>query len=255
MHHASPVAPGKADLHVHTDLGDGMMSIDELLAHVEHHTDLACLAITDHDELRSSHRARDLAVQRGLRFQVVPGMEVTTREGHLLALFLESPVPSLRSLQETVEAVHRQGGISVVPHPLSWLTHSVGQSTLDRLAQAGVPLHGLEGANPTHAGQVAGRRVLERNRVRYRWAETGGSDAHFLRFVGLAYTLFPGRSAEELRDSLEAGITQARLVAPIRPSQVVASALIRQQFRALVVQPLRLFRRMMPLARPFPPQP
>jgi predicted metal-dependent phosphoesterase TrpH len=245
---------GKADLHVHTDIGDGMMSIEELLTHAEHRTDLDCIAVTDHDELRSSHRARDIAVQRNSRVQVIPGMEVTTREGHLLALFLESPVPSLRSLPETVEAIHKAGGMSVVPHPMSWLTHSVGQSALDRLAATGLPPHGLEVANPTYAGQVTERRVQERNRVQYRWAETGGSDAHFLRFVGMAYTLFPGRTSEELRRSLETASSQGWLVAPVRPSEVGTRDLIRQQFRALVVQPFRLLRRFGPLPKPYPPQ-
>ena len=248
-------ALGKADLHVHTDVGDGMMSIEELLAHAEYFADLDCIAITDHDELRSSHRARDLAVQHNLRVQIIPGMEVTTRDGHLLALFLESPVPSLRPLTDTLEAVSRQGGISVVPHPMSWLTHSVGQSVLDRVAAASLPLHGLEIANPTYAGKVTERRALERNRASYHWPETGGSDAHFLRFVGLAYTLFPGHNTSELRASLEAGTSQGRLVAPMRPSQVGTRALLRQQFRALVVQPIRLFRRLAPLPKPFTPSP
>jgi phosphatidylinositol alpha-mannosyltransferase len=100
---------------------------------------------------------------------------------------------------------------------------------------ASLPPHGLEVANPTYAGQVAERRVLERNRGHYRWSETGGSDAHFLRFVGMAYTLFPGRSLDELRVSLEGATSQGWLVAPVRPSQVGPRALIRQQFRALVV--------------------
>ena len=231
---------GKADLHIHTDVGDGTMSIPELLDYVEHRTDLDVIAITDHDELRSSFQARDLATRRRQRIQVVTGMEVTTLEGHLLALFLESPIPSLRPLAETIELVHRQGGVCVIPHPLSWVTHSAGELTLERLALSGIEPAGLEVMNPTYAGQVARQRVQRLNRYRYRWAETGGSDAHFLDFVGLAYTRFPGSTPEELRRSLLERSTQAVLVDRARPGQIAVHKLVRQQFRALVVLPFRL---------------
>jgi predicted metal-dependent phosphoesterase TrpH len=248
---------GKADLHIHTDFGDGTMSIPELLDYVEQRTDLDVIAITDHDELRSSFQAREMAVRRRLRVQVIPGMEVTTLEGHLLALFLESPIPSLRPLAETIELVQRQGGVCVIPHPLSWVTHSAGESALERLALGGTEPAGIEVMNPTYAGQVALKRVQWLNRYRYQWAETGGSDAHFLAFVGLAYTRFPGSTPEDLHRSLLERTTQAVLVDRARPGQIAVRKLIRQQFRALVVLPFRLlWRQWSPLRnRPAPTEP
>src|SRR4051794_1513520 len=111
---------GKADLHVHTSLGDGMASIDDLLDFVERATDLDLIAVTDHDDLRPALAARDAAVRRGAAFEVVVSMEVTTLEGHLIGLFLEEPLPSMRPLARTVDAIHRQGGLCLVPHPMSW---------------------------------------------------------------------------------------------------------------------------------------
>src|SRR5438270_10189488 len=80
---------GRADVHLHTDEVDGLQSVADLLDYAEHHTDLDVLAITDHDEIRGAWKARDLAAQRKLRVQVITGTEVTTRHGHVLALFVD----------------------------------------------------------------------------------------------------------------------------------------------------------------------
>ena len=53
-----------------------------------------------------------------MRVRVVVGEEITTRGGHLLGLFLERPVPALKSLRWSIDAVHEQGGIAIPAHPL-----------------------------------------------------------------------------------------------------------------------------------------
>src|SRR3989304_1623966 len=103
----------------------------------EDETDLDVIAITDHDDRRGAREAREVCARGRYRFQVVTGMEVTATEGHIIALWVEEPLPSLRPVEEVLEAVHRQGGLAVAAHPLSWLTRSLGQKTLDRLVAAG----------------------------------------------------------------------------------------------------------------------
>src|SRR5581483_7302091 len=118
-------------------------------------TDLDVLAITDHDDLRASWEAQDLA--GGYRAEVIAGMEITTLQGHLLALFLERPVKMLRSLEWTVQAVHDQGGVCIAPHPLSWLTRSLGEGAMRRVQadpHQEVYLDGIELINPSLAGRV-----------------------------------------------------------------------------------------------------
>jgi predicted metal-dependent phosphoesterase TrpH len=198
---------GKADLHIHTRDGDGLDSPEAVLDHVEANTDLDVIAFTEHDNLATAHRARELWARRRYRFDFVPGVEVTTLQGHVVALFLEEPVPSLRRLEETLEAVHRQGGVAFAPHPLSWLTRSLGPRTLDRVARGddGVWLDGLElaSANPTARLTLGKARRL--NAERYRLPSFGASDAHFLAAVGSAYTVFEGSNAAHLRRAIAQG--------------------------------------------------
>jgi predicted metal-dependent phosphoesterase TrpH len=107
----TPRLMGKADLHIHTSQGDGLDAIAAIFEHVETKTDLDVVAITEHDCLEVALEAREAWARGRYRFDFVPGVEVTTLEGHLIALFLDAPVPSLRRVEETLEAVHRQGGV------------------------------------------------------------------------------------------------------------------------------------------------
>ena len=197
--------PGKADLHIHTTLSDGMAEVSELLQYVQSQTDLDIIAVTDHDNIRGAWEARETWAKGRYRFQVVPGIEVTTIEGHLLALFVEKPVASLRPVEETLEAVHCLGGLCIIPHPMSWLTRSLNQHTIQRIIDSphdGVYFDGLEIANQSPGSRMGLRKAATLNRHRFHLAEVGGSDAHFLRAVGTAYTEFPGHTPEELRRSI-----------------------------------------------------
>ena len=222
---------GAADVHIHSSVGDGMADIPQILDFVEAKTDLDVIAITDHDRIEGGYQARELAAKRGYHFEVVTGMEVTTLEGHLLALFLESPVLSFQSLASTVEAIHTQGGLCIVPHPMSWLTESVNQQSMESILaskEQGVYLDGIETINATIVGRISNRLATRLNE-KYKLAETGGSDAHFLISVGSALTLFPGRSAEELKRSILERTTKAQNGSQVRLRDIGLIQIIKQQ--------------------------
>ncbi len=201
---------GKADLHIHTRVSDGMASVAQVVEYIEHRTDLDVVAITDHEDVTGGLEARNLAVRRGYRFEVVPGAEVTTLQGHLLALFIERTPPSFRGIEATLDAIHSQGGLAIAPHPLSWLTRSVSQRTLDRLARSdGQRLDAIELANPSPAALRTRDQATALNEARWRLPVTGGSDAHHLPHVGTGWTQFAGSTSEHLRSAIAAGTTQA----------------------------------------------
>jgi hypothetical protein len=200
-----------ADLQLHSDLGDGLSSPAAMLDAAERaHLDV--IALTDHDDIRGSFQARDEATRRGSPVQVVTGAEVTTRSGHLLALFIEDDVPMLRPLAETIALVHEMGGLAVVPHPLSYLTFSVGERVLRELAHrsdAATAVDGIEVRNPSYAGRVRASRAVWLNAHVLHVAETGSSDAHHANLVGTAWTEFEGSSASDLRAAIVARTTVA----------------------------------------------
>lgn len=242
-HAATAARLGKADLHIHTAHGDGLHSAEAIVDYVETHTDLDLIAITDHDEIEAGLRARDYAVRRGYRVGVVPGIEITTRGGHLLALGIDRPFTMLRPLEETVDAVHAAGGVCIVPHPYSWLTTSIGARGLQRLLPPGgvAKVDGIELWNPSLAGKVCHERARVANTLRLRLAETGGSDAHAIPLVGTAYTTFPGQTWEDFQRALQERTTRAYgrfwSAAEVRPIA------IKQTARAWFVAPVVKIRR------------
>jgi hypothetical protein len=145
---------------------------------------------------------------------VVPGAEITTLQGHLLALYIEDTPPSFRSAEATIARVHALGGLAVAPHPLSWLTRSLSERTLLRLGCEGDSerrLDAIELANPSPAGLRTRGRAARLNEGSLRLPAVGASDAHHLPHIGTGWTEFAGRTAEDLRAALLKGEIDARM--------------------------------------------
>jgi len=208
--HGTMKVLGRADLHMHTTFSDGWPSPTELVDHVSRRTDLDVIAVTDHDTIEGALRAADRAGSRR-RLQVIVGEEVSSREGHILALFLERRIRPGMSAAATVNAIHEQGGVAVAAHPF-WRT--------ERQVRSG-PVHGVgwlaaeldfdavevENATP---GFYVFNRLARRLNLGLGAPEIGSSDAHILDAIGRAYTEFPGRTCSDLMTAIKRGETEAR---------------------------------------------
>ena len=234
---------GKADLQLHSDLGDGLSSIEEILDSAER-AGLDVIALTDHDDIRGAFALRELAAQRSSPVAIVTGVEVTTRSGHLLALWVEDEIPMFCSLADALALIHRAGGLAIAPHPLSYLTFSIGEGALRQLAEYGDDarmVDAIELRNPSYAGRVRASRAVWLNRNVLRIAETGSSDAHHAALVGTCWTDFPGRTPEELRTALQARSTTADGRGWTLKEHLDGAAT--QQWRSMVRDPIKRARR------------
>ncbi len=199
---------GKADLHIHTTYSyDGTATVSAVLEYVKRHTQLDVIAITDHDEIDGALEAAELAPRYGI--DVIPGIEVSTAEGHLLALFVTQLVPPNLSLVETVHCVREMGGICVAAHPggrWSWcLSEATIQAALQRTAIADT-LVGLECYNASLPDLRLNAKAAAMNQ-RLALATVANSDAHMPWMIGMAATTFPGHRALDLRMALKARTT------------------------------------------------
>jgi predicted metal-dependent phosphoesterase TrpH len=183
-------------------------------------------------------------------------VEVTTRDGHLLALFVEERPAALRSLLTTAEWVRERGGLCVAPHPFTRWTHSLNIRALREAVREGL-IEGVEVLNASLAGRASRPNAI-RFVDQHQLAAVGSSDAHMLSMVGLARTRFAGRTPQELRQAIEARSTLAegRFATP---GEMAAEA-IPQLARSMVHLPLRRIGRLFPRARqpesaptPWPP--
>lgn len=226
----STTKTGKADLHIHTSYSyDGTATVKVVLQHIIQHTDLDVIAITDHDEIEGALEAVELAPDYGI--EVIPGIEISTAEGHVLALFVRKLVPANLSLVETVQRVAEQDGICIAAHPGGRWSWCLSEIAIQRaLSQPGVAqtLLGLETYNASLPDLRMNRLALAMNR-RLMLADVGNSDAHMPWMIGLGFTRFPGHRAAHLRTALEQRMTTTAVVQ--RPHYYLASYLKGQILR------------------------
>ncbi len=205
---------GFADLHIHSSYSwDGIVPVASILAHVAKTTDLQVVAITDHNRIEGALEAIALAPNYGL--EVVPGCEVSTAEGHLLALFVTQVIPAGLSLTETIMQVGALGGLCIAPHPMAGkISDSLSEAAITRALQnpqAREIFVGIESFNAGNVGWLYRDGNLRAGRLAQRLslAQLGASDAHMLPAIGSGKTFFPGKTAQDLRQALLQRQTQA----------------------------------------------
>jgi hypothetical protein len=199
---------GRADMHIHSLYSDGTASVAQILDHVEQRTDLDVIAITDHERIDGALRAAELHCVGEYSFDLVIGEEVTTRRGHVLALFVTERIRPLRPLAETLHAIHAAGGVAIAAHPLAPLPLSVGKRSLRGVrdhAHEDVYFDALELFNPSYAGRTRQGARMDLNAAELGLPGVGNSDGHVLEGIGTGFTTFAGHTAGDYRASLLAG--------------------------------------------------
>jgi predicted metal-dependent phosphoesterase TrpH len=105
------------DLHCHTSASFDSLASPASVVRAAASRGITHLAITDHDRIEGALAARDLASAEGDGVIVLVGQEIRSRDGDLIAVFLQHAVPGGLSALETIAAVREQGGLIGVPHP------------------------------------------------------------------------------------------------------------------------------------------
>ncbi|MHB1434977.1 MAG: PHP domain-containing protein [Thermoplasmata archaeon] len=188
----------RVDLHVHSTYSpDSSLTLDRLVERMAF-AGLRGAALTDHNTVRG-HRALENLARAHPEYWFIPGVEISTREGHLLAYGISSDPPVGRPIEETIEWIHDLGGIAALAHPYRW-THGAGRRAGNRAA---VDL--VETVNG-HNTPVANARAELLSAAR-SLPSTGGSDSHEPRDLGRAYSEFPDdvRTARDLLEALRRG--------------------------------------------------
>jgi predicted metal-dependent phosphoesterase TrpH len=179
------------DLHSHTFFsGDGVSSPEDLIASAQA-KGLHGVAITDHNTCDAITYCLEKGLMRadGLpvdNFLILPGVEVTTDEGHLLCIGTTLPEPEKlkgRPAREVCDLIHEHGGLAIPPHPYDLFRAGIRFATLETL-----PIDAIEVFN-------AATTLRRYNTYAFKYAQvrglpmTAASDAHHAAAVGTAYTI------------------------------------------------------------------
>jgi predicted metal-dependent phosphoesterase TrpH len=191
----------RIDIHVHsTYSNDGSNSPSEILKYARK-IKLDGIAITDHNELAGSLKL--WKENKNLSdFLVIPAVEVSTTEGHILALGVTNPIPKELSPNETIEKIENQGGVAVASHPYRFWS-GLGEDTVRRF-----DFKVLEVTNARSLRKENKKALALANELDL--GKTGGSDSHTLAHIGDAYTKFesPADNYEDVLEQIRSGSTK-----------------------------------------------
>ncbi len=179
--------PYHIDLHCHSWFsGDGVSSPEALIA-TARRKGLHGFALTDHDTGDGCRYLRDqgLMLESGQPVDgllIIPGVEVSTAEGHLLCLGVMLPYLKGAPALEVCQLVHELGGIAIPAHPYDRFRAGIRESVLETLE-----IDALEVFN-------AATTMKRYNELAFEYATakklpmTAGSDAHHEAAIGTSYT-------------------------------------------------------------------
>jgi len=183
----------RIDPHVHSEASyDGHDPV-ELLLEQAAEIGLDGIVVTDHDVIHESLRAAELAPEYGLIG--IPGVEMSTAVGHLLAIGVAEMPPRRAPLDETVAWVRDHGGVAVVPHPFQRSRHGIPRRHL-------VDCDAIEVFNSWLFTGFRNRRA-RRFAADHDYPALAASDAHSVPHVGRAFTELVVEDVT--RDALDGG--------------------------------------------------
>lgn len=182
--------------HVHTKYSRGKKIITEgidapkYVVKYSKKLGLDAIIITDHDTIKGALEA--MKYSKRYSIDVIPGIEITTSDGHVLAIGVKEEIPPFLPIDVTIEIIHALGGIAVAPHPFDVRKQGLGKKCI--FADV------IEVFNGISLDRVSNTKSMRFARCKKLYG-INGSDAHCIEMLG--YTTMQIDS--DIIDSIQKG--------------------------------------------------
>ncbi|MCL4427903.1 MAG: PHP domain-containing protein [Deltaproteobacteria bacterium] len=192
----------KADTHIHTSYSDGNNSPEDIVEAAAGRLDV--IAVTDHNRIKGAFKAKEYALKNSfLEVDVIIGEEISTKNGHVVGLFLENKIIPGKTAQETIDEIHSQGGLAIAPHPYYFVSYAEkGYSPIRKLLSE-LDFDAVEVINNSSTFSIFSNAAASLANVSIGLPQLGVSDAHRSDFIGKGYTGFYGKTALDLRSQIK----------------------------------------------------
>jgi predicted metal-dependent phosphoesterase TrpH len=175
----------KADLHVHTTYSrDSIITPKELVFYAKKRG-LNAVAVTDHNQVEGARK-----IAKETDFLIIPGTEVSSLGGHIVGLNVQETIPRGLTAEETVDRIHRVGGIAIACHPFALFKGSVGKYVSKKF-------DAVETKNASSFPYRSAARKADSLADRFGLPKVAGTDAHMGEVIGSAYTVIEAEANVE----------------------------------------------------------
>lgn len=161
------------------------------------------ISVTDHNTLKGSAAIKGIAKRIRGDFTVIPGMEVKSTSGDILAYGVSEEIPLGLSPEETIEKILSQGGVPVIAHPFCGpFTKLITSTKWSETLITGLSIRfrkriGIEVFN-SGTGKSGCERALALA-SRLGLSKSAGSDSHITQSIGAAGIICDSDPLESLR--------------------------------------------------------
>jgi predicted metal-dependent phosphoesterase TrpH len=167
----------KADLHVHTTYSSDSLITPEDLIYYSKKNGLNAVAVTDHNNWKSAQK-----IAKETDFLIIPGMEVSSSDGHIVALNVKEPISKGLTAIETVQRIHAAGGIAIACHPFVRFKGCLK----DRVCES---FDAIEIINARASPYKNSVKKAQETADRLQLSQVGGTDAHYGPQIGYGHTV------------------------------------------------------------------
>ncbi|ADP77783.1 PHP domain protein [Methanothermus fervidus DSM 2088] len=190
----------KLDPHIHTLYSGDSKNIPDDIVKIAKKRGLDAIAITDHNTIKGY----EVIAKRNIEdILIIPGIEISTREGHIVALGITEEIEKYLSAEETLERIRDLGGVAIAPHPFDKLRDSLGSTVKNLNFDAIEVLNG----RCVSIGNLRAKKFAKKRNI----PEIGASDAHFPEEIGACITIVDTHSGiDDILDAIQKGKTSAK---------------------------------------------
>ncbi|MCW4000873.1 MAG: CehA/McbA family metallohydrolase [Candidatus Bathyarchaeota archaeon] len=165
-----------ADLHVHTTYSNDSLITPKNLVFYAKKRGLNAVAVTDHNSLDGAYK-----IAKETDFLIIPGMEVSSADGHIVALNVKELIPRGFSALETVKLIHKAGGVAIACHPYVYFKGCLRENVCDAF-------DAIEVINARAFPFKDSIAKAEAAAQRFGLSRVAGTDAHYGPQIGYGYT-------------------------------------------------------------------